>query len=61
MVLQKIVKTPESLFILMNEFEVDIFTSQSFQLITGEALGEWMSQLRSLITNDLIIVNIKNR
>src|SRR5665213_253875 len=54
-------KTPESLLKLLNEHELDIFTAQSFGTVIGEALDEWMPQLRTLVRNELINILEKGK
>lgn len=54
-------KTPESLLKLLNEHELDIFTAQSFGAVLGEALDEWMPQLRTLVRNELINIIEKGK
>lgn len=54
-------KTPESLLKLLNEYELDIFTAQSFGTVIGEALEEWMPQLRTLVRNELINIIEKGK
>lgn len=61
MVQQKVIKSPETLFILLNEYELDIFTTQSFGTVVGEALEDWMPQLRTLIRNGLINIIEKGK
>ena len=38
-------KTPEALLKLLDEYELDIFTAQSFGTVMGEALDELMLHL----------------
>lgn len=52
---QKVIKSPETLLKLIDEYELDIFTVETFHEVSGEILNEWMVQLRTLIRNGLII------
>jgi len=54
-------KTPEALLKILDEYEMDIFTAQSFGTAAGETLCEWMSQLRTLIKNGLLDIIEKGK
>jgi len=54
-------KTPEALLKLLDEYELDIFTAQSFGSVVGEALDGWMPQLRTLIKNGLFDIIEKGK
>lgn len=47
-------KSPEILLKHLNEYELDIFTEQSFATVMEEDLNTWRPQLRTLIKNGLI-------
>lgn len=61
MVYQKIKKTPDEFLKIADEYELDIFTPQSFGKATRMDLGEWMPQLRTLIKNGLIDIIEKGK
>src|SRR5699024_1895889 len=61
MVQQKIIKSPDTLLKLIDEYELDIFTEETFYEISGEVLDEWMVQLRTLIRNEIIIILEKGK
>ena len=61
MITQNIIKTPESLLKLLDEYELDIFTEQLIQDLTGEDLHNWMPQLRTLIKHELINIIEKGK
>ncbi|MBX3253236.1 MAG: hypothetical protein KF862_03760 [Chitinophagaceae bacterium] len=54
MVPQKVISTPDALLKLLDEYELDIFTSQSFAERAKLKLADWMPQLRTLIKYGLI-------
>lgn len=54
-------KTPETLLKLLEQHELDIFTAVSFGAVVGEALDEWMTQLRTLVRNELINIIEKGK
>lgn len=54
-------KTPISLLKLLDEYELDIFTAESFETLIGEVLEEWMPQLRTLIRNQLFYIIEKGK
>lgn len=54
-------KSPEKLLKLLNEYELDIFTEQSFATVMEEGLNTWMPQLRTLIKNGLINIIEKGK
>lgn len=55
------IKSPEILLKLLDEYELDIFTEGLFYEISGQRLEDWMVQLRTLIKNDLIIILEKGK
>ena len=55
------IKIPETLLKLLDEYELDIFTEQSFGTVAGEALDQWIPQLRTLIKNGLIDIIEKGK
>lgn len=54
-------KTPQDLLKLLDDYEIDIFTVDSFLEATNESLGQWMSQLRTLLKNGLINILEKGK
>ncbi|MCC6287455.1 MAG: hypothetical protein IT249_06185 [Chitinophagaceae bacterium] len=54
MIPQKVISTPDALLKLLDEYELDIFTGQSFAERTRLKLTDWMPQLRTLIKYGLI-------
>lgn len=54
-------KSPESLLIILDEYELDIFTESTFNKISGENLNDWIVQLRTLIRNNLIVIIEKGK
>lgn len=55
------IKGPKSLLKLLDEFELDIFTEESFAEETNQSLVEWMPQLRTLIRSGLINIIEKGK
>lgn len=61
MIYQKMIRSQENLLVLLDEFELDIFTDSSFKERTGLALEAWMPQLRTLIRNGLVNIIEKGK
>lgn len=61
MVQQMMIKSPDALLKLIDEYELDIFTEETFYEVSGEVLNEWMVQLRTLIRNGIIIILEKGK
>lgn len=54
-------KGSENLLKILDQYEVNIFTSQSFTLTTHEDWNEWLPQLRTLIKKGLINIIEKGK
>jgi predicted transcriptional regulator of viral defense system len=54
-------KNPEGLLKLLDEYELDIFTWQSFEETTHEFFKNWYSQFRTLIKKGLITIIEKGK
>lgn len=56
-----VIKSPQSFIKFLDEYELDIFSEETFYEVTGEVLDEWIVQLRTLIRNGLIIILEKGK
>lgn len=54
MIHQKMIRSQNNLFRLLDEYELDIFTDHSFEERTGLSLEVWRTQLKTLIRDGLI-------
>lgn len=61
MIQQRIIKSPENLIKLIDEYELNIFTEGTFHEVSGEILNDWIVQLRTLIRNGIIIILEKGK
>lgn len=61
MIPQKVKNTPDALLKLLDEYELDIFSSRSFAEKTSLKLVDWMQQLRTLINYGLIEIIEKGK
>lgn len=54
-------RTPNDLLKILDDYELDIFTDQSFKKVTHKKLRSWIFQLRTLIRNGLIDIIEKGK
>ncbi len=54
-------KSAEILLKVLDEYELNIFTDEVFNVVSGQNLEDWKVQLRTLIRNGLIIILEKGK